>query len=808
MRPYLTILKDSFREAVRSRTLPFLLLFFTLVLAVVAPLGLRDETAWRVASQDLTDVRLFAVQLRRADDREGEQFGDRVLARLPADVRAALRDPTGTTKPDPPSPFLEQLTAEELLLLILPDLLNRRVLSDPTLFDPADEDLRVRGELKTLADRDAAGELPAALRPRLNRLALNAAAPFSLKAPPAEGVAVTYLGSEPEWLTDLFTGATGALTRENIERGVRVLYQTLAGWIAGVGGVLVGLLVTAALIPQTFEGGAIDLLLSKPVSRPLTFLTKFVGGCVFVGLAALYFTGGLFLIGGLRAGVWEPGMLASAAPLTLTFAVVYSVSAAAGVLWKNAIVCVLAGGLAWGGSFAFQFLYGAAAGFRDAASPRGVAAVGESVFKADTAGATAVWNPAGGEDGTGDWEPALYAPGFVSPFAPGAVYRLDGPHVDAATGRLVAFERYGMTPNGVPIAGDRRLRTADAAGRWVGEVGDPLPAGSESLFVAADGSLRAAGVAGLYFAPPPLPPEAGEKGDGEANGAPDAGLFGSLLGRANDLLGVAARRASGLFVPLAEPPEGGLWPRPFAAGYDPAADELATYSAGLVRVYAAGGGEPISAVRVAGTEPDAENRADAPPALLTRAGGKTWVALADGTGLTIEGDAVRPWPAGGAAPKRVLTAPDGARVLVLTHAGGLTLFDAATGAVLAETDGVTAAAFDPAGGVLAGTGPDRVARLDADTLEERSAVAPAEGTFGRLFRLVLTPLRYLLPDTIGLGRVTASLFAADDPAADGSPDDLRLARAVPDPIGPLVHNLAFMAAILGLTCWHVSRADF
>ncbi len=51
---------------------------------------------------------------------------------------------------------------------------------------------------------------------------------------------------------------------------------------------LIGLLVTAGLIPQTFEAGAIDLLLSKPVNRSLTFLTKFVGGCIFVGLAAAY----------------------------------------------------------------------------------------------------------------------------------------------------------------------------------------------------------------------------------------------------------------------------------------------------------------------------------------------------------------------------------------------------------------------------------------------------------------------------------------------------------------------------------------
>ena len=45
MRPYLTVLKDSFHEAFASRVLWILLAVSTLVLLALAPLGLQDQRA-------------------------------------------------------------------------------------------------------------------------------------------------------------------------------------------------------------------------------------------------------------------------------------------------------------------------------------------------------------------------------------------------------------------------------------------------------------------------------------------------------------------------------------------------------------------------------------------------------------------------------------------------------------------------------------------------------------------------------------------------------------------------------------------
>ena len=48
MRPYLAVLKDSFREALASRVLWIVIILTTLALVVVAPLGIKEETAARL----------------------------------------------------------------------------------------------------------------------------------------------------------------------------------------------------------------------------------------------------------------------------------------------------------------------------------------------------------------------------------------------------------------------------------------------------------------------------------------------------------------------------------------------------------------------------------------------------------------------------------------------------------------------------------------------------------------------------------------------------------------------------------------
>ena len=108
---------------------------------------------------------------------------------------------------------------------------------------------------------------------------------------------------------------------------VNYALSVLMTFLAGILGVLIAILVTAPMVPQTFEPGAIDLLLSKPVSRSLLFLTKFFGASTFILLNSIYLIGGMWLIAGLRFDIWSGRLLLCVPVFLFLFVIYYSVSA-------------------------------------------------------------------------------------------------------------------------------------------------------------------------------------------------------------------------------------------------------------------------------------------------------------------------------------------------------------------------------------------------------------------------------------------------------------------------------------------------
>jgi hypothetical protein len=110
---------------------------------------------------------------------------------------------------------------------------------------------------------------------------------------------------------------------------------------------LVAIIVTSPIIPDTFRSGALHLMLSKPISRTWLFLSKFAGGCIFVSLNLVYVLTGLYLIVGWRFGLWNPGLLYCAGLLLFVYVIFYSVSALAGLVWGNAIVSVVVSIVFW-----------------------------------------------------------------------------------------------------------------------------------------------------------------------------------------------------------------------------------------------------------------------------------------------------------------------------------------------------------------------------------------------------------------------------------------------------------------------------
>lgn len=122
-----------------------------------------------------------------------------------------------------------------------------------------------------------------------------------------------------------------------------VLVSGLGAWVA----LLAGIVVTAGFIPNMLRKGAIDLLLTKPMSRPLILVYKYLGGLTFVAVLTAFTAVGIWIAVGLRAGVWAPGLLLAVVAITYYFAILYAFSTLVGVVTRNAIVCIVATLIFW-----------------------------------------------------------------------------------------------------------------------------------------------------------------------------------------------------------------------------------------------------------------------------------------------------------------------------------------------------------------------------------------------------------------------------------------------------------------------------
>ena len=105
--------------------------------------------------------------------------------------------------------------------------------------------------------------------------------------------------------------------------------------------ILMSVFATASLVPRMIEKGTIDLLLSKPITRPALLASRYLGGLLTVTANLLYLTGGLGAILGLKTGVWNGGIVLSGLLMSLYFACLFAFVVLAGVLLRSTTVSVM-----------------------------------------------------------------------------------------------------------------------------------------------------------------------------------------------------------------------------------------------------------------------------------------------------------------------------------------------------------------------------------------------------------------------------------------------------------------------------------
>jgi len=166
-------------------------------------------------------------------------------------------------------------------------------------------------------------------------------------------LAMAGIGFEKDRVTFLFGLAESSTGRYNplsvlgqsriVGLVVYVVLSALVGWL----GLVLMIIATAGFFPSFMERGAIDVVLSKPLSRTRLFLYKYLGGLVFVTIQAGVFVVLSFLVMGVRWGVWVPGYLLSIPLLVLLFSYVYCVSVLVAVRTRSTVAAILISLGAW-----------------------------------------------------------------------------------------------------------------------------------------------------------------------------------------------------------------------------------------------------------------------------------------------------------------------------------------------------------------------------------------------------------------------------------------------------------------------------
>ncbi|MBI3278318.1 MAG: ABC transporter permease subunit [Acidobacteria bacterium] len=147
---------------------------------------------------------------------------------------------------------------------------------------------------------------------------------------------------------DVVEGAVATVTLfgKSAQRGTdinRLVAQTFAAISSFLYtfGMALAVFASAGLVPSVLEPGRIELLLSKPVSRPHILLGRYAGNVLVVGLNITYLIVGIWLILGAKTGIWHGRFLAAILTTTAIFAVLLAVVVLIGVIWESAALATM-----------------------------------------------------------------------------------------------------------------------------------------------------------------------------------------------------------------------------------------------------------------------------------------------------------------------------------------------------------------------------------------------------------------------------------------------------------------------------------
>ncbi len=755
MRPYLTVIYDSFHEAFVSRVLYILLLALTLVLLAIAPLSYETKRMVTLHRMSVRDVPSFVQELKQQNAAEGENPGKRIVSLAGGSLKEMVNAKEDT-----------RFTGGQVNDVV--DGLNEVLAKKEFYSEAAWKDVNLGEETKVLLNQGPE-KLTGDDLTYLNRLLMRDAYPVYLGNVPAEQLYLTY----PLFWNPLPLPITQDMFTMTVKYVLTGFIDLFVGTIA----IFVAILVTAPIMPRTFEPGAIDLLLSKPISRSLLILAKYLGGCAFVLLSVSYFLVGLWLIVGWRFDIWSNALLLCIPVFLFQFAIYYCVSVLAGVMWRNPIVSIVVTVLFFLACFGIGSLKTVI--FEPwLINPTRIVRLSETdegLVGVTQAGQFVQWN-----ESLRQWEVVLQTeqrgPGM---FVMQSI--MIGPVYNEPSQRLM----YLQQPNG---GGGRRrggstsFMTAKWSGNWVAEEGPAPPTGASWILQDANDNVLVVSSAGVFL----------YEGDGTQKKAKFLG-FDIPLGGNN-----AFKRIG--------PAEGVPYFPPFAAAIDPSSDRLLIENQGTLYLLDRDAKNGYVVTTETKRESEGETVVGLTADLAVVADKDGHIEIRDGKTLELQ-DTFR--PAGDTPPNGLETSRDGKFIAVLFHDGALWLYDVEAGQGSRIDSDASAIAFDEDNLIFA----DNKTRVQVRSLangETLQTYWPDSDWWRFTYDWVIQPIYYVFPKPGELNNLLKYLVTDESTSSfqgPGSTGDLREVRMADNIVMPVVHNLIFICVMLGITCFYVSRLD-
>ena len=131
-----------------------------------------------------------------------------------------------------------------------------------------------------------------------------------------------------------FFGEELEIPRMTVPQFINAVQSGMAMMIATIG-LFLALMATSTLFPLMTQKGSIELLLCRPAPRWRLMVARFLGGTAIMALNAGYLIVGVWLVLGLKSGIWNTGFPKSTLLIVTAFVFLYSAVMTLSVMTEN-----------------------------------------------------------------------------------------------------------------------------------------------------------------------------------------------------------------------------------------------------------------------------------------------------------------------------------------------------------------------------------------------------------------------------------------------------------------------------------------